>query len=230
MTEAALERPSWRVSFRWVVAVALGLAAVGFVAGRHIYESYGGYRPLALMHVPPSMRYRARVELSDVKRVPALAPLLRAADPRGVRLPALRKKLTGAALHEVAFGAGPARGSTGTAGASDFVVVLGLQLQAETGLPLPAQSLCEVLSDDGIHSKPTSLGCVLEDGTLIASSPEGAIVVASRAELVEGLLERPEIGDRLGFSGPSVRGTAPEPVELTREAAALARAIATKYP
>jgi hypothetical protein len=240
MSEAVLERPTWRVSFPWVVAVALGLAAVAFVAGRYIYKSYGGYRPLALMHVSQSLRYRARVELNDAKREPALQSLLKAADPRGVRLPALEKKLGGAVLREVAFGVGPLVQPPSTTaapapagrgeGASDFVVVLGLQLQAETGLPTPARAICEVLSDDGIQSEGTPNGCRLRDGLLIASTPDGSVVLASRAELVEGLLERPDIGDRLGFSGPSVRGTAPEPQELGREASGLAQVIATKYP
>src|SRR5258706_11560987 len=68
MTDAvlpeAVERPAWRISFRLLTAIALGLALVAWVAGRYIYQRYG-YRPLALVHVPPTMRYRARVELSD---------------------------------------------------------------------------------------------------------------------------------------------------------------------
>jgi hypothetical protein len=238
MTEAVLERPGWRVPFRWLVGIALGLAAVAFMAGRRIYDQYGGYRPLALMHVSQTLRYRARVEVNDRNREPAIAPLLRAVDPRGVRWPALQKKLGNAEVREVAFGVGPLKVLPGAAapatpradGANDFVLVLGLQLQAETGLPTPAEALCSVLNDDGIQSEATSTGCRLSDGALIASTPDGALVVASRAELVEGLLERPELGDRLGFSGPSVRGTAPEPVELAREAAALGRLIAAKYP
>ncbi len=238
MSEAVLERPTWRVPFHWLVAVALGLAAVAYVAGRYIYKTYGGYRPLALMHVSQSLRYRARVELNDPKREPALHALLKAADPRGVRLPALQKKLGGAVLREVAFGVGPlVQPPTGAPapagrgdGPTDFVVVLGLQLQAEAGLPTPARAICEVLSDDGIQSEGTPNGCRLRDGSLIASTPDGSVVVASRPEVVEGLLERPDIGDRLGFSGPSVRGTAPEPQELGREASKLAQVIATKYP
>ena len=225
MTEAVAERPSWRISFRWLIAVALGLAMAAFVGGRHIYKTYADYRRMALVHVPQTMRYRARVDLNDDKRLPALAPLLQALDPRGVRLPALKKRLLGAVPREVAFGVG--------AEPSDFVLVLGLQLQAGTGLP-PAHSLCEVLSEDGIRSEPTPLGCRFAAGGMaggvVAGTPEGAVVLASRAELVKDLLERPDIGDRLGFSGPSVRGTAPEPRELAREAQALAGAIAAKYP
>src|SRR5258705_5476939 len=107
------------------------------------------------------MRYRARVELSDARRVAAIEPLLNALDPRHTRLPALEQKLGVSArqvAHEVAFGVGP--------DPFDFVVVLGLQLQAETGLP-PAHALCEVLSSDGIRSesgqapKPAVAGCRL---------------------------------------------------------------------
>lgn len=236
MTEIALERPAWRISFGRMTAVALGLAALAFVGGRHIYTTYGGYRPLALVHVPQSMRYRARVELNDPNREPALAVLLRAADPRGVRAPELRKKLGGAVLREVAFGAGVApKAPKGVALPSDFVVVLGLQQvegldpKAETG-PQSAKIVCEVLAEDGIPSQSTATGCRLSDGAVVAGTAEGAVVLASRAALIRDLLERPDIGDRMGFSGPSVRGTAPEPVELARETEALARVIAAKYP
>ena len=85
MTEA-VERPSLRMSFRLVIAIALGLALVAFLGGREVYTRYGGYRPLALARVPSTMRYRARVELSDPKRAPAVARLLAALDPRGTRL------------------------------------------------------------------------------------------------------------------------------------------------
>jgi hypothetical protein len=64
----------------------------------------------------------------------------------------------------------------------------------------------------------------------VAETPDGALVLASRKELVKDLLGRPEIGDRLGFSGPSVRGAAPEIQELEREAEALAGLLAAKYP
>jgi hypothetical protein len=55
-------------------------------------------------------------------------------------------------------------------------------------------------------------------------------VVASRPELVKGLLVMPDLGDRLGFSGPSVRGAAPEVAELGREASTLAQRLSAKYP
>jgi hypothetical protein len=224
MSEAVVERPAWRISFRWLITVALGLAAVAFVGGRYVYFTYGGYRPMALAHVPQTMRYRARVELSDTPRVTAIEPLLRMLDPRGVRLPALAKKLgqdPRKAAHELAFGAGPEP--------SDFVLVWGLQLQAGTGLP-PAKALCEVLTEEGIVTQPSDNGCQLPDGGLVAETAGGAVVIASRAELVKGLLGRPDIGDRLGFSGPSVRGVAPEVSELGRESATLAQRIGTKYP
>lgn len=224
MNAAVIERPAWRISFRGLVAVALGIAAVAFVAGRYVYFNYGGYRPLALAHVPQTMRYRARVDFTDQQRAPALAPLLRSLDPRGVRLPALEKKLGVSAskvVRELAFGAGPEP--------FDFVLVFGLQLQAGTGLP-PAKAVCEVLTEDGIRSEFTTDGCRWGDGGIVASTPEGALVVASRAELVKGLLGTPDIGDRLGFSGPSVRGVAPEPPELGREASTLAQRISAKYP
>jgi hypothetical protein len=60
--------------------------------------------------------------------------------------------------------------------------------------------------------------------------PDGSVVVASRAELVKGLLGMPDIGDRLGFSGPSERGAAPEVGELGREASTLAQRVSAKYP
>ena len=224
MTELALQRPGVRMPFRWLVALALGLALIAFVAGRRIYERYGGYRPLALMHVPQTMRYRARVELTDAERMPALAPLLAALDPRGARrsvLAASWGESTLGSARELAFGVGP--------GPEDFVLVLGLQLQAETGLP-PLRAVCDALEKDGIRSQPSERGCTLADGAIVAGTPDGMVVVASRPELVMGLLERPEIGDRLGFSGPSVRGVAPELPELEREARALARLIATRYP
>lgn len=224
MSEIALERPGTRIPFRWLIAVALGLALVAFVAGRGIYQRYGGYRPLALAHVPPTMRYRARVDLGDTTRVPHLHPLLVSLDPRGLRLKALEQKLGISAarvVKEVAFGSGPAP--------TDFVVVFGLQLQAETGLSA-AKSVCEVLASDGIRSQPTDRGCRLSDGAIVAQALDGMLVLASHEDLVKGLLGRPEIGDRLGFSGPSVRGVAPEPPELGREAQQLAQLIGVKYP
>ena len=220
----AVERPAWRISFRELAAVALGLAAVAFVAGRYVYTRYGDYRPLALAHVPQTMRYRARVSLSDASRMQQIAPLLRALDPRGQRLPALEQKLGVSAAHavrEVAFGAGPEP--------SDFVLALGLQLQAGAGLP-PAPALCEVLASDGIRTEPTEAGCRLADGAVIAATADGGLVLASRAELIKGLLGVPDLGDRLGFSGPSARGTAPETPELGKEAASLASLLSVKYP
>ncbi len=65
--------------------------------------------------------------------------------------------------------------------------MLGLQLQAGTGLPA-AKALCEVLNGDGIRSQPTETGCRLEDGAVVGGTPDGALVVASRAELIKGLL------------------------------------------
>lgn len=224
MSEAVVERPAWRVSFRFLCAVALGLALVAYVAGRYVYFTYGGYRPLALAHVPQTMRFRARVELSDPQRAPALAPLLRALDPRHTRLPALEKKLgvsAHAVVREVAVGAGP--------DPFDFVLVFGLQLQAGRGLP-PAKAVCEVLAEDGVRTAPADGGCLWGDGGIVASTPQGAVVVASRRELVKGLLGTPDIGDRLGFSGPSVRGVAPEPADLGREASTLAQRISAQYP
>jgi hypothetical protein len=224
MTDAAIERPSVRLSFRWVVAIALGLALVAFVAGRRIYDRYGGYKPMALAHVPQTMRYRARVDLSDRARAPQLHPLLVSMDPRGVRLAALEQKLGVSArqvVKELAFGVGPTP--------TDFVVVFGLQLPDGAG-PRAAKSVCEVLGNDGIRSQPTETGCRLEDGAIVAEALDGTLVVASREELVKGLLGRPDIGDRLGFSGPSVRGVAPEPPELGREAQQLAQLFGVKYP
>jgi hypothetical protein len=231
MSQAALlERPAWRISFRGLMLVVLGLSLVALVAGRYVYQRYGGYTPLALVHVPPGMRYRARVELGDQARLAALMPLLDALDPRRSRLPALEQKLgvsAATAAHEVAFGRG--------ADPSDFVVVLGLQLQAGTGLSA-AKALCEVLNADGIRAQPNlpsddaAAACRLAGGGLVAGTPDGALVVASRPELVKGLLGLPDIGDRLGFSGPSVRGGAPEIPELAREASMLGQRIAAQYP
>jgi hypothetical protein len=224
MNDVAVERPSVRISFRWLVAVALGLALVAFVAGRRIYEHYGGYKPMALAHVPQTMRYRARVEFGDKQRAPQLRPLLVSMDPRGVRLQALEQKLgvsAASVAKELAFGVGPAP--------TDFVVVVGLQLQAEAGLH-PAKALCEVLASDAVPSKPTATGCRLADGAIVAQALDGMVVLASSEELVKGLLGRPEIGDRLGFSGPSVRGVAPEVPELGREAQQLAQLFAVQYP
>jgi hypothetical protein len=224
MTEAAIERPSVRLSFRWVVAVALGLALVAFLAGRRIYARYGGYKPMALAHVPQAMRYRARVDFGDDARAPQLHPLLVSMDPRGVRRPALEQKLgisVGHGVRELAFGVGPTP--------TDFVVVMGLQLPGEAG-PRAAKSLCEVLASDGIRSQPTETGCRLDDGAIVAQAFDGMLVFASREELVKGLLGRPDIGDRLGFSGPSVRGVAPDAAELGREAQQLAQLFGVKYP
>lgn len=220
----AVERPSVRMSFRLLMSIALGLAVIAFVAGRQIYVRYGGYRPLALVHVPPTVRYRARVDFTDAQRVAAVAPLLDALDPRHTRVPALEQKLgvsLKGAAHEVAFGVGP--------DPSDFVLVLGLQLQAGTGLPA-AKALCEVLSSDGIRSQPTETGCQLADGAVVGGTPDGAVVVASRAPLIKGLLEMPDLGDRLGFSGPSVRGAAPKVDELNREVSGLVQRLSAKYP
>jgi len=219
-----IERPSVRISFRLLMGIALGLAVIAFVAGRQIYQRFGGYRPLALVHVPPTVRYRARVDLTDQQRVAAIEPLLNALDPRHQRLPALEQKLgvsLKSAAREVAFGVGP--------DPFDFVLVLGLQLQAGTGLPA-AKSLCEVLAGDGIRSEPTETGCRLSDGAVVGGTPDGALVFASRAELIKGLLQMPDLGDRLGFSGPSVRGAAPEVGELGRETSTLVQRLAAKYP
>lgn len=224
MSEGVADRPAWRISFRWLAAIALGLAAIAFVAGRYVYLKYGGYRPLALAHVPQTMRYRARVELSDPKRVPAIEPLLNALDPRHTRLPALERKLgvsARAVAHELAFGAGPEP--------YDFVVVLGLALPAGASLS-PAQALCGVLADEQRRPEPTTSGCRLPDGAIVAATPDGALVVASSAELVKDSLGLPDIGDRLGFSGPSVRGVAPEVAALGREASTLAQRLSAKYP
>jgi hypothetical protein len=224
MSEAVVERPAWRISFRGLAGIVLGLSLVAIVAGRYIYVRYGGYKPLALAHVPQTMRYRARVELGDERRVEAIAPLLTMLDPRRVRLPALEQKLgvsAKQAAHELAFGVGPEP--------DDFVLVFGLQLQAGTGLP-PAKALCEVLASDGIRTEPSEDGCRFADGGLIAGTTDGSVVVASSAELVKGLLGMPDIGDRLGFSGPSVRGVAPKVDELGREASTLAQRLSSKYP
>lgn len=232
MTDAALptaaERPAWRISFRLLAAIAIGLALIAVVAGRHIYTRYGGYQPLALAHVPQTARYRARIDLTDTPRVAAVQPLLNAVDPRHTRLPALERKLGVSmrrAAHEVAFGVGP--------DPFDFVLVLGLQLQAGTGLPA-ATALCEVLNGEGIRSQPTPAadggGCRLSDGAIVAETPDGALLFASRAALVKGLLGRPDLGDRLGFSGPSVRGVAPEATELGRETSTLVQRLSAKYP
>lgn len=223
MSEAVADRPTWRISFRWLIAVALGLALIAFVAGSRIYQNYGGYRPMALMHVPQTMRYRARVEFSDTERAPLLRPLLVAMDPRGRRLPALEQRLgvsAAAVVRELAFGVGPAP--------TDFVLVLGLQLPAK-GLS-PAKALCEVLASDGIRSESSETGCRLSGGAIVAEALDGMLVVASHPDLVKGLLGKPEIGDRLGFSGPSVRGVAPEPPELEREAQQLAQLLGVEYP
>jgi hypothetical protein len=220
----AVERPSWRISFRLLMTIALGLAVVAFVAGRQIYTRFGGYRPLALVHVPPTVRYRARVDLSDQARVAAVEPLLNVLDPRHQRGPALEQKLgisLKRAAHEVAFGVGP--------DPFDFVLVLGLQLQAGTGLPA-AKALCEVLASEGIRSQPTESGCRLEDGAVVGGTPDGALMLASRAELIKDFLKMPDLGDRLGFSGPSVRGAAPEVAELGRETSTLVQRLAAKYP
>lgn len=220
---AAPERPAWRVSFRSLMLIVLGISAVAVIAGRYVFVRYGGYRPLALAHVPQTMRYRARVETGDQARMLAIAPLLTALDPRHVRLPAIEKRLGVSArqvVHEVAFGAGPEP--------PDFVVVLGLQLQAETGLP-PAKAICEALSSDGIRSEPTDTGCRFGTG-IVTSTAEGAVVVASDARLVKDLLGTPDLGDRLGFSGPSVRGVAPKVDELSREATLLAQRLLSQYP
>jgi hypothetical protein len=64
---------------------------------------------------------------------------------------------------------------------------------------------------------------------LLAEALDGMVVLASRPELVKDLLGHPEIGDRMGFSGPSVRGVAPEPQELEREVAHLAPVLAARY-
>ncbi len=228
MSEATLsaagERPAWRISFRQLLLVSLGLAAVAFVAGRYVYVRYGGYRPLALAHVPQTLRYRARVALSDPARVPQIAPLLAALDPQGTRRAAFERKLgvpAKSVSRELAQGVGKEP--------SEFVLVLGLQLQAGTGLPA-AKALCEVLAEDGIRSEPSEVGCRLGDGTLVAGTPDGTVVVASRPELVRDLLVTPELGDRLGFSGPSARGTAPDVADLGKEAKQLAAHLSVKYP
>jgi hypothetical protein len=169
------------------------------------------------------MRYRARVETGDQARMLAITPLLTALDPRHVRLPAIEKRL-GVSAHqvvrEVAFGAGP--------NPPDFVVVLGLQRQAETGLA-PAKAVCEALSSDGIRPEPTETGCRF-GSAIVAGTEEGAVVVASDGRLVKDLLGTPDLGDRLGFSGPSVRGVAPKVDELSREATLLAQRLLAEYP
>ena len=221
---AAVERPAWRISFRQLVLFALGLAAVAFLAGRYVYVRYGGYRPLALAHVPQTLRYRARVSFADPVRAAQIAPLLAALDPHGTRLPALERKLGVSARgvsRELAFGVGK--------DPSDFVLVLGLQLQAGPGLP-PGKALCDVLAEDGIRSEPTDVGCRLADGTLVAGTHDGAVVVASRPERVRDLLGVPDLGDRLGFSGPSARGTAPDVADLGKEATQLGGYLSARYP
>jgi hypothetical protein len=214
------ERPGLKLSPAWILVIALALAAAAFMAGRHLYARYGTYRPIALMHVASEMRYRARVDLEDTQRMQALAPLLAALDPRGTRLRALERR-SNASVRELALGIGTQP--------SDFVLVIGLQLQAGSSLP-PSKALCDVLREDGIRSEPSPRGCRFSDGTVVAEAASGALLVASREGLIRAHLGRPEIGDRIGFSGPSVRGTAPDIAELRREAAALGRVLAPNYP
>jgi hypothetical protein len=225
MTLAA-ERPAWRISFRALMGIVFLLFAVAAVAGRYVYGRYAGYRPLALAHVPSNLRYRARVALSDRERVEAVAPLLRAADPRGTRRAALERNLgvsLQAAAKEVAFGVG--------ADPNEFVIVLGLSPGAGAGTGTSAaKAVCDAAAVDGIRLEATPVGCRFADGTVVGGAGDGAVVVASREPLMKGLLEVPDLGDRLGFSGPSVRGTAPETGELRREVSAFAPLLASKYP
>jgi hypothetical protein len=169
------------------------------------------------------MRYRARVEVHDAKRAPLIAPLLSAVDPQGQRWAGLEQKL-GSSLRldtrEVAFGAGTKP--------SDFVLVLGLELKGGARVQ-PGKALCEVLAGEGLRVEPRETGCLLPDGSLLAEALDGTLVLASRPELVKDLLGRPEIGDRMGFAGPSVRGVAPEVKELEREVAALSQVLAVRY-
>jgi hypothetical protein len=223
MNEAAAERPAVRLPFRWLVAIALGFAVVAFVGGRYIFKRHGGYRPIALAHVPQTMRYRARVEVHDAARAPLLAPLLTALDPSGRRWAGLQGRV-GSSLRlvtrEVAFGAGT--------NPSDFVLVLGMQLPVGARVR-PAKALCEVLAWDGMKVEQRDSGCLLPDGSLLADALDGMLVLASRPELVKDLLGVPELGDRMGFSGPSVRGVAPEVEELRREVNALSQVLAPRY-
>ena len=163
-------------------------------------------------------------EKVDAARMAAIEPLLTALDPRHVRLPAIEQKLGAGArsrVREVAFGAGPEP--------TDFVVVLGLQPQAETGLP-PAQAVCAALELDGLHPEASGGGCRLGKGAIVAQTEDGHLVVASKESLVKDLLGTPDLGDRLGFSGPSVRGVAPEVGELSRESSQLAQRVLALYP
>jgi hypothetical protein len=229
MSEAAMndaaERPGWRVSFRQLATTVAVLTAIAVVAGRYVYVRYGGYRPLALAHVPQTMRYRARVGFGDPSRAPLIAPLLAALDPRGTRLAALERKWgtkADSVARELAFGAGP--------DPADFVLVLGLQPRGGAAGAPAVRALCEVLGEEGIRLETMPRGCRLSDGTMVAETAEGAVLLAAREELVNGLLGVPDLGDRLGFSGPSARGTAPEPAELGKEARALAEYLARRYP
>lgn len=223
MNQAVVERPAVRLRFRWLVGIALGLAVIAFVGGRYIFRRHGGYRPLALMHVPQTMRYRARVEVHDAKRAPLIAPLLAALDPSGRRWAGFQRRLGSTprlVTREIAFGAGTSP--------SDFVMVLGLQLDVGARVQ-PGRALCEVLLGDGMRVALRESGCLLPDGSLLAEALDGSVVLASRPELVKDLLGRPEIGDRMGFAGPSVRGAAPEVKELEREVAALSQVLAVRY-
>lgn len=225
MSEAVLERPALRVPFRWLVAVALGLAVVAFFGGRHIYHRYGGYRPLALMHVPQTMRYRARINLKDdPRRLAAAGLIFRALDGRQTRGPALERQL-GAGFHEaareLAFGVGE--------GPGELVVVVGFKLDDSSTLRL-AKSVCEAAAADGLGATATDRGCRLADGSLIAATLDGSVLLASQPSLVKDLLGRAEIGDRLGFAGPSVRGAAPELKQLEDEASKVAATLSSRYP
>ena len=167
------------------------------------------------------MQFRQNLALIEVKK-----PVLIRADLVDVHVVEAAVVVLPDGL-EVAFGVGP--------DPFDFVLVLGLQLPAGSGVSA-ATVVCEVLSSDGIRSEPTRAGdgsvtgCRMADGAIVAGTPEGAVVVASRAELVKGLLGRPDLGDRLGFSGPSVRGVAPEVGELGRETSTLVQRLSAKYP
>jgi hypothetical protein len=223
MNEAAAERPAIRLPFRWLLTIALGFALIAFVGGRYIFKRHGGYRPIALAHVPQTMRYRARVEVHDAQRAPLVAPLLTALDPSGSRRAGLEGRVgsaLGPVTREVAFGAGT--------NPSDFVLVLGTQLHAEARVQ-PAKALCEVLAQEGMKVEHRDSGCLLPDGSLLAEALDGMLVLASRPELVKDLLGRAELGDRMGFSGPSVRGVAPEVEELRREVTALSQVVAARY-
>jgi len=190
-----------RSRFDFLAGAALALGLVSVLAGslrvralRRLSAAGAGAR--AQRNALPE----ARVDLGDQGRAwRRFDRCFMALDPRG-KAPTSRRKRAGAGL----WAGGLQRSGVSAAGRilSISSWCWGLQLQAETGPYQQPKRLCGRRSAAmGFTRKRPTPAAQLKEGRVRGGVTAGrwASVIASRPELVKGLLGMPDIGDRLGF-------------------------------